>query len=1028
MGLLILFSCGRSEEAPTATDLAPGVVTERVLESGQVHTYRLHIPRDHWAEVIVDQEGIDVVLELVSPQGQILTTVDSPNGKIGPESVSEVAERDGTYGVRVRSLSSAAEAGTYKIRVGIFRPAIDEDHLKVHAERAFAKAEGLLDRGDQFAVSEAILGYERASELWSGLGDQENLARAFEGLGRAHSRNGTESQAVGAYRRSLKLFANLGAIDRQATLENRLGWAEARGGNPGAAVAHYRRAENLFRALENELGIAAVLANLGESLASLGEVQRALQVYREALDLLRPRQRPQREADVLVNRGSLMLQLDRLDLAREDLEQALATYLTLGDQRRVSVALKWLADVAYQEDRLEEALDFIETSLEIRRRTGTAREQAVAFNTLGNIRWKLGKAGGALASYREALRLLEGNDSIPEVATILLDLARQQADLGELESASGHYEDALARFHETGDRWGEAASRMGLARVLRDSEQFSRARKEIELAVELVEALRADPASRSLRRQYRAFRHQYYELEVGILMHSARQGGSEALEVEAFDAAERGRARSLLDAILEPISIETGKIPQRPASLRSSLLSQLEGAIEAGRDSAGEGLERDRIARLLLNLEEVEVSSVERESRQRTEPEVLSLRSFREEFLEPDTLLLTFSLGRSESFLWSVSSLGVTAYSLPRSDQIEPLVIRAHAALQRAGREEQATAWRLMAELSEMLLGPVRSYLGIHRIVVVADGALHLLPFTALPDPRCRSSKPGPAHLLIEDHEIVVLPSISTLRALRVRRRQRGSAPKDLAVLADPVFSIQDPRFEAFPLSTPRHGSTAVGSDLLRSVKDLGLEGLKRLPSSGFEARALLELTQGEPTLEATGFAATRERALSGELSDYRILHFATHGLLHPQYPELSGLVLSMLDENGKPRNGFLRGYEIAGLDLRADLVVLGACRTGLGHRARGEGIVSLSHSFMTAGASRVVVSLWSVGDRSSAELMTRFYRQLLEVGLSPAGALRAAQLSMLRDPRWNLPRYWAGFVFQGDWSRFSMHTTARRE
>jgi CHAT domain-containing protein len=168
--------------------------------------------------------------------------------------------------------------------------------------------------------------------------------------------------------------------------------------------------------------------------------------------------------------------------------------------------------------------------------------------------------------------------------------------------------------------------------------------------------------------------------------------------------------------------------------------------------------------------------------------------------------------------------------------------------------------------------------------------------------------------------------------------------------------------------------------------------------------------------MAALDFAANRQTALGGELSKYRIIHFATHAFIDNSHPELSGVVLSLLDERGSPQDGFLRVNEIFNLKLSADLVVLSGCSTGLGTEVKGEGIVGLTRGFMYAGTPSVIVSLWNTDDRATATLMTRFYSSLLRDGLKPSAALRAAQIEMWHDKGWHDPTYWAAFVLQGDW------------
>ena len=289
---------------------------------------------------------------------------------------------------------------------------------------------------------------------------------------------------------------------------------------------------------------------------------------------------------------------------------------------------------------------------------------------------------------------------------------------------------------------------------------------------------------------------------------------------------------------------------------------------------------------------------------------------------------------------------------------------------------------------------------------------------------------------LIVEHEIVNLPSASALAVLRREIRDRQTASKAVAVLADPVFEADDPRVasytaKAVDTGTPGSGNTGIsrpsvaaslrpGTELHRALRDVGIlreggPGIPRLLSSREEADAIMAAAAGAG-MKAVGFQASRATATSPELGQYRIVHFATHGLLNSEHPELSGLVLSLVDEQGKPQDGFLRLHDIYNLNLPVDLVVLSACNTGLGKEVRGEGLVGIVRGFMYAGAARVVASLWKVDDEATAELMKRFYQQMLQGGLTPAAALRAAQMEMWKQKRWHSPYYWAAFVLQGEW------------
>jgi CHAT domain-containing protein len=199
---------------------------------------------------------------------------------------------------------------------------------------------------------------------------------------------------------------------------------------------------------------------------------------------------------------------------------------------------------------------------------------------------------------------------------------------------------------------------------------------------------------------------------------------------------------------------------------------------------------------------------------------------------------------------------------------------------------------------------------------------------------------------------------------------------------------------------------------------DFDLDSLHRLRFSRQEAEKVAEevaATSGRTRVRVElDFAANRENALSAASSKVSVLHFATHALLDERRPELSGIVLSLVGPDGRPRNGFLRLVDIYQWRIRAQLVVLSACRTALGTRLENEGQIGLVRGFFYAGASDVLATLWSVDDRATAIFMGKFYQALLRDRLSPSAALRRAQNEIRKDARWSDPFYWSAFSLIG--------------
>jgi CHAT domain-containing protein len=324
--------------------------------------------------------------------------------------------------------------------------------------------------------------------------------------------------------------------------------------------------------------------------------------------------------------------------------------------------------------------------------------------------------------------------------------------------------------------------------------------------------------------------------------------------------------------------------------------------------------------------------------------------------------------------------------------------------------------------VSDVLLRPVSGHLGRNRLVIVVDGILQSLPFAALPDPAMLASGAAIQPLILR-HEIVYLPSMSVLATLREELRSRTSPPQTLAVFADPVFSVDDERVRARPTPPTQDEQPSANravESVNRSADEIGIQRdggqLVRLIGTRREAEGLAAMVPGGEARQAFDFEASRELATSGELSRYRYVHFATHGMLNNIHPELTGIVLSLVDSSGSPQDGFLRAHEVYNLRIPADVVVLSGCQTGLGKDVKGEGLIGLTRGFLYAGAPRVVVSLWKVDDDATAELMVGFYRGMLHQGKRPADALRAAQIAMWKKDKWQAPYFWAAFVLQGEW------------
>lgn len=803
------------------------------------------------------------------------------------------------------------------------------------------------------------------------------------------------------YEAALRLAEELGIETLQATLLTNLGGVHYLRGEPSPAREYYARALEMQRAAENISGQAALLNNLAALHVSTGEYQQALLDYERSLEAYRVLGDRRGEARTLNNLGHTFQLFGEPQRARTFYEQALPLRRATEDRRGEAVTLNNLGTLMRLEGDAEAALRDHQEALELHRSLGSQRDEAITRELIGQAMLELGRPAEALAELDTAVTSLAEIGDRRRLAAAHRHRAEARAELGQ-ETARADLSAALDLYRSAGDRVGLALTELAQAHLERAARRPAAAVAHTENAIVLLEDIRAGVDTPDLRASFLASQRSAYELLIDL---QVDQG-----EVErALETAEAASARTLLDAVHEtavalPSSIDPELAGQRDeAERRLRVKTDRRLDLDPSREPEQVAALDAEIDALLSELDAVEARIRRADARyaQLTQPPLLTAGGMRR-LLDGDTLLLRFSLGKEASYLWRVTEEAVSVHRLPPRSEVEELARAAHDALRQPAGDAAA---RAAAALAEQVLGPVAASLDRRRILVVADGALHYVPFAALPVPG------SPDELLLDAHEVVTAPSMSVLALQRQVLEQREGAPRTLAVIADPVFDPGDHRV----VTRGQAEEQAVAGAGEPASVERG-QGFARLRFSRREAEVLAALVPADERFVALDFAASRQTVLSGVLAPYRIVHFATHGVLDSQRPELSALVLSRVDADGRPLSGLLGLRDIYDLDLGADLVVLSGCRTALGREVQGEGLVGLTRGFLYAGVPRVVASLWPVDDRATAELMSAFYRSLLLDGLPPGEALTHARRELRAQRRTRAPYYWAPFILQGDW------------
>ena len=865
----------------------------------------------------------------------------------------------------------------------------EKPEARTGSEDPAAQAEALLalsERQNYDSHALALQTAQQALGLWQALANDEGIARAYAQIALCYFAKSDLPEAIENYERALQIWRDLNNPKQQARILIMLGFIENRKGEWSNSISLLMQAQSLIEEKNEPFKMGQIANGLGDIFNENGMPENGLIQYQRALDYFR--QTPGTEDDALTiwAIGSTYYLLGNYPEALNQLQQALA--MTAPNIPDAAIFNEYIGRVYTSMGEFPVALQYLQSALDIYTRAVNPMEAARVHGLMGQV-------------------------------------YQQQ---GKLERARQSYQQALATFRKLYDRINQAAIYYALGRLELSNGNYNAAEDYLRQSIEATENIRRVSTSRDLTAAFSATVHERYEKYIDCLMRQHEAQPAQSLLVRAFEISELSRARSLAELLrttqtnliegLDP------KLAEQEKSLRQSLKVKEDEkvAMLGGTYKTEELASLDtELAKLQAKYKQVSETIRARYPSydQITTPRAWDLRQIQEQVIADDqTVLLEYSLGSDESYVWAVTRDSIKSYSLPSREMINEAAKKVYKLL--AAPPDPNTAKELtpaVQELSRMVLSPIAAELNKHRIIIVADGVLHYIPFQVLQPPSANNEP------LVANYEIINTPSASILGDLRKEATQRQPA-KVLAAFGDPVFE-----------SSYAQRKDETGNEQLASVQALEIEPFQQalrdieLNKDSFdpsvikplfyakrELANLRDAASGGETFVASGFAATREQLLNTDLTQYAILHFATHGLLDPKRPEKSGLVLSTINRDGQTQNGFVGLQDIYGLRAPVDLVILSACQTALGKDVRGEGLLGLTRGFMYAGASSVMASLWKVDDEATAELMRQSYTNMLQKGMTPAAALRAAQNSIRQRPEWQSPYYWAGFTLQGEY------------
>ncbi len=869
---------------------------------------------------------------------------------------------------------------------------------------------------------EALRWYERARAVRETLGNPGDLATTLAYIGNVRYRLGDLIGAREGYAEALRVLGPEASSKSLSTAQVGLANVMYDLGEYAEALALYREVVERAEASGDRRLAGLTRQNLARTLTAMGDYAAALTTFdraREEQEALGDR----RQLAVTLNSlGSTYRLLGDVPRALAELKQAEKTAAAAGDElTRANVLLN--LGLAYSDWKLpDRGLDACKEALSIHETLADTVGMRGALVGIGINQWMLKDYEDALDRFRRALELDRARGLESNAAGDRIQIGNTLTDMGAFEKALDAYREAAAAGEELGSRDLLWPAYLGMADVYEKTGDLARAADSNDRALDALESVRGHALSEETKSEALSRRAYVYEAQEHVLAKLYAGTGDLDTVRRAFAVAERGKARALLDLLAEGRIDPDAGLDSASVGERRRRERELTAARYRLRLATGSAVDPDSLKALKREVDRRESAYQELLERLRLQNPSFaaadpgrpkSLSEIRRDLLKDDRgVLLEYALGDSASYLWVVTRSGLAFHALPPRAEVEGEVQKLRAGLVDPGTAGDAAYLDAAHRLYAMLLGPAAAELAdAGAVVVVPDGALNFIPFDVLltsvavpPDPdldaAARNRFFAGLPYALRGVRVRYGPSATTLAVLAGEETARGKGPRppmDLLAVGDPVFAPPE----------ASGGADSTGNVGLRAA------GLAPLPYTREEVREIgAAFPPGRTTLLVGDEARESTLAGPGFLARYRILHFATHGLIDERQPERSSLALAYPRDPAE--DGYLHAAEIYRLRLRADLVVLSACETGLGKTLRGEGVMGLPRAFFYAGAPAVVVSLWSVSDRSTARLMSAFYQRLEGEGLAADAALAGAKESLRAGDRFAHPFYWAPFVMMG--------------
>lgn len=843
---------------------------------------------------------------------------------------------------------------------------------------------------------------EKALDLAREIGNKKSEGALLGNIGVFYANTGELQKGLDYFYKKLAIVREIKDREGESHILMNIGAINDWMGNYKNSLKFYKQALEINREFDNPENKGLILGNIGAAYEKLSEYTKALHHHHQALEIFQKIKNKRYEAWVFMNIGALIYKLGRREEAIENLKKALRIVQEVGEKASEGMILGFIGSIYSEADESSNSLEYLTKALEISREIGDRRTETMH---LGN----LGSAYIELEEYEKAAEVLDQGVKLAEQVGDTLTGTELLVISGILYRESKDHRKSIECFQKTLLKGNELInprimwnSEWGLALTYEEMNNYNEAVKRYQNAIDIIESIRGNLETEEQKVGFLRDKIKIYEGLIKLLFKLAEKDKdlTKRYVQESFNTAERAKSRVFLELLAEAKFDPTTGLSAKLESEEKNLQRQLTNIQQRLLNPKIKEAEREKLYQELQSIESkyndfiLKLRKKSPKYASLVYPEPYTLDKVQKELLNEKTFIIEFFIGEENSFVWIISRDKILwSKSFPsKSEFFEKIATYQNQISQRRIKFD----FSLGKEIFDVLLKDALEQVPVSsHLIIIPDGLLLRFPFEAL----VKEIKKSTPKYLLEDFTITYAPSASVLGEIKMLQREEIRERIDLLALGNPIIKEEG----------------KVENAAIEYIRASGVH-LSPLPFAENEVLSISEVYKGrgKKTEVYVKEEALEEVVKSKKAGQYKILHFATHGLIDDRVPALSGLLLAPSKEP-EGDDGFLRLNEIFNLNLNADLITLSACETALGKEVRGEGMIGLTRAFFYAGARSIVASLWMVSDQSTSKLMEDFYQNLVQ-GKKSSEALQLAKLKLLKsdDVFYNHPFFWAPFVFMG--------------